>query len=301
MVISLIVPTRNRRETLAHVLPTLARQTADPATYEILLCDYQSADGTRDLVAESSVPHVRLLQADRPGRSAGRNAGLAAARGRFVLFTDADILADAGLVEEHLRAHDRFPGSAIVGCEVRIDSLDEHRDVAANPSRRRHPHGAARRRLPWWFFVTGNASVEREAVVRVGGFDESFSGYGHEDLELGYRLARAGLPIRYHAAAVDYHWHPEPLDDRAAKMRLAGRSTIRFYRKHRDWRILARMGVNPFSLAWHRVLRPDGRTLGACRARAERSPLCRAIVLEHAYLTGVTEALADTSAGACAR
>jgi GT2 family glycosyltransferase len=288
--VSVVVPTRDRCSTLEHVLPTLAAQTLATDAYEILLCDSASTDGTHDLIGRLRIPNLTVVPVNGGERSGARNAGIRAARGPIVLFTDADILADSRLVEEHVRAHRLHGGAAIVGWESRVDSLSDYRDVLAAPERRHRLHPLRPRRLPWFFFLTGNASIERDLLVRAGGFDEAFTGYGHEDLELGYRLHRMGVAIRYHPAAVNYHWHPETFATRCHKMELAGRATVRFYRKHRDWRILLRMGVNPLSLALHALLPPGGRVVRACQARAGASATCREVALQHAYLCGVKAA-----------
>jgi len=295
--VSVVVPTSNRRATLEHVLPTLMHQAYDPAAYEILLCDAGSTDGTRELVDTLRPANLTLLTLPNRGRASARNAGIRQARGEIVLFTDADILADPRLIGEHARAHERHANAAIVGRVVEVGSLDAYRRAAAEPSARSRVHPPRERPLSWLFFVTGSASVRREVLVGAGLFDEASGAYGHEDLELGYRLQRRGVRIIYWPSAVNYHWHPESLDERSAKKRLSGEATIRFYRKHRDWRILVRLGVNPFSLGWHAVLSEDGRVMRACRARAARSRTCRAMVLEHAYLSGVKAALTDWRRG----
>ncbi len=287
--VSVVVPTLNRCDTLAHVLPTLAEQTLPAGAFEILLCDAGSTDGTLDLVARLGLANVRVLQSDGLSRASARNAGIRGARAALVLFNDADILADRELVERHAQAHARHPRSAIVGCEVRVDSLDQYEAARVDPRRRRTLHPAWRRRLPWFFFLTGNASVAREALVRVGMFDEHFTQYGHEDLELGYRLRQSGLQIRYEPTAVNYHWHPETFEARLAKMEASGRATIRLYRKHRDPRILLRMGVNPISWGLHKVLGGD-RAATAWRRHAETSRVARSIALELAYVTGAKAA-----------
>lgn len=291
--LSIIVPTRQRRETLEHVLPTLVRQSCDPSTYEILVCDYASTDGTADLVASCRAPHLRYVAAAAPGRAAGRNAGLRLAAGDIVLFSDADILADHRLVEEHLSAHRRHGPAAIVGWEVMVDSLEDYRACLEDPARRGRLHPSWKRRLSWLFFITGNASAPRDALLRVGGFDETFAGYGHEDLELGYRLSRSGLPIRHHPEAVNFHWHPHTFAERCEKMRLSGMSTMRFYRKHRDLSILARLGVNPVSVGLHACLPSDGAVMRGLGRRVETSRVARSIVLQHAYLSGVAQARAQ--------
>ncbi len=292
--VSVVVPTLNRRSALEHVLPTLACQSFDRNNYEILLCDAGSTDGTRELTDSLRIPNLDLVAVTHSGRAAARNAGIRRSQGRIVLFSDADILADPHLIEEHVRTHERYERAAVVGWEVQVASLDEYRRAETDPAARSRLHPPRERPISWLFFLTGNASVRRDALVEAGMFDESFTAYGHEDLELGYRLQRRGTRIVYQPRAVSYHWHPETVDNRAAKKRLSGAATIRFYRKHRDWRILARLGVNPLSLGWQALLPENGRIIRALTARAPRSRLCRAIVLEHAYLSGVREAMAGS-------
>ena len=225
------------------------------------------------------------------GRAGARNRGIQAASGDIILFTDADILADKNLLYEHARIHSSETNSALVGCEVQINSLAEYRHVLEHPETRRATHRRAHRELPWYFFLTGNASVQREVLIKVGMFDERFLGYGHEDIELGYRLHHAGLPIRYNSAAINYHWHPLSFEEKCEKMRCAGAATVRFYRKYHDWRINWSLGVNPFSLGWHALLPARSRFLRFCDRKATTSPFCRELLLQHHYLTGVKAAL----------
>ncbi len=284
--ISVVIPTLNRCETLEAVLPSLAAQTLPADQYEILLCDAGTDDETSELVSRLRLPNARVLTCRGLARGPSRNVGIRCARGDIVLFTDADIVAEPDLLERHLRTHERHPGSAVVGCEVRVDSLDEIQAMRADPRRRRTLHPGWKRRLSWLFFVTGNASVPRDALVRAGLFDDAITAYGHEDLELGYRLQRHGVAIRYEPHAVNYHWHPETLGARLAKMEASGRATVAMYRKHRDVRVLLWMGVNPVSWGVHAVLARDGG-IERWRRRAEASPLARTVVLQLAYLSGV--------------
>jgi len=71
-------------------------------------------------------------------------------------------------------------------------------------------------RLAWSYGTTGNLSVSRAAIDSIGGFDEAFSGWGLEDTELHYRLARAGLRTRIAADARNYHQN-HARDDTALK------------------------------------------------------------------------------------
>ena len=122
-------------------------------------------------------------------------------------------------------------------------------------------------------------------------FDENFTGYGHEDLELGYRLEKMGVPIRYHPKAINYHWHPVEFEEQCRKMKLAGTSTVRFYNRHRDPLIRLRLGMTPLSLGIHSLISPQGWFLRFCEKRREKSRLCREIILQYNYINGIKEAL----------
>ena len=287
-IISVVIPTFNRRETLENVLPLLAAQTLPADQYELLLCDSGSTDGTLELVAKLAIPNLRhILPAENRGRSGARNAGIRAASGEFVLFTDADILPSPNLLEEHLRLHRSHPHSAVVGLEVQVDSVAEYEQVRDNPyDKGRHMHGRSDKEMSWLFFLTGNASAPRQALLDVGLFDENFTVYGHEDLELGYRLQKAGYTIRYNAAAVNYHWHPVPFEERCDKMRHSGVATRRFYTKHQDRSILLRLGVNPVTLGLHALISGVPGWQARLRSKSMQTGWGRELTLQYYYLCG---------------
>lgn len=291
MKVSIVIPTFNRLETLKVVLRSLLDQTYPAENYEILLCDAGSTDGTREWVEELAAPQLRFLPGADSGRAGARNRGLQHAAGEVVLFTDADIIADPKLVESHALRHQRGPcRRAVVGNEVQVKSLDEYERFRVDPAAHAR-HRPTRKRLPWHYFLTGNASAPRQVLLEVGGFDQAFQGYGHEDLELGYRLQKAGLPIDYAPEAVNYHWHPVPFPEQCSKMYLAGRSTVTFYRKHRDLRICLTMGWNPLAMLWHRLIPKDGWLYRYFESRLEKSHFARELILQHHYLSGIRSAL----------
>lgn len=291
-ILSVVIPTYQRCDSLEWVLPSLLHQTVDENSYEILLCDAGSTDGTAELVNQLNDPRIRFSPGENRGRSGARNRGIAEAKGRLILFTDADIIADKELIASHLARHQQQPGQAAVGCEIQVNNLEEYHRYQMAPARHAR-HKPTRRLLPWHYFLTGNASVSKQTLLDVGGFDEGFTGYGHEDLELGYRLIKSGLQIHYAPEAINYHWHPVGHEEQCQKMQLAGRSTVRFYRKHRDLRIPLQMGMNPLSLGVHALLPRDGWLFRFLSARVRSWKLAREIVLQHYYVTGIKEALAQ--------
>lgn len=306
MDISVVIPTYNRIETLAEVLPTLLDQSLDASSYEIIIADSESTDGTaaflRDVCARTAPGRVRHVPGAYSGRAAARNAGIAAARAPVILFTDADILASPRLLARHLAGHREANGKrvAVVGCELQVRSLEDQRAQRDRPETRKPLHKPSRTRVSWLYFLTGNASARREDLEAVGKFDESFTGYGHEDLELGYRLEKHGVELRYDSDAVNYHWHPVPFDEQIGRSELAGVSTVRFYRKHPDVAVMANLGMTPVSLALHSLLRAAGPLRRAIdrAAASEETPrkntwpyIARQIAYQYHYVTGVKRAL----------
>jgi glycosyltransferase involved in cell wall biosynthesis len=183
--------------------------------------------------------HARHLIAQRAGASAARNAGWRAATARLVLFLGDDMLATPGLVAIHVETHRGHPrlGSAVLGHvrwspELRVTPfmrwLDHgvHFDWATIPE-----SGVA----GWWHFYTANASVKRELLERVDGFDEVNFPFHYEDIELAQRMdAAAGLRPHYRSDAVVEHLHPTTVADWRQRLRGIAVAERRFLERHPD-------------------------------------------------------------------
>ncbi len=291
--ISVVVPTYNRLDTLRHVVPSLVAQDLPRGEFEVVVADSNSTDGTAEYLAEVAREHpfVRHLPGPYSGRASARNAGIEAAQAPIVMFTDADIIASPDLLSRHLAHHVQPGARAVVGMEVQVSSFEDYLAKRADRAKRDPLHGEKSKRLSWLYFLTGNASSPKAELDRVGRFDEDFTGYGHEDLELGYRLQRAGVPIVYEPSAVDYHWHPVPWDEQQQKYELAGRSTVRFYRKHSAFDVQLRLGMTPFSLALHGVVDGVPALKSWIEGGAHKPGFARTLSYQYHYLTGVKAAL----------
>jgi glycosyltransferase involved in cell wall biosynthesis len=292
--LSVVIPTYNRLDTLQYVIPALLAQTVPAEQFEIIVADSLSNDGTAEFLATTALgaPHVRHVPGPYTGRASARNAGIAAATAPLVLFTDADIIAAPDLLERHLARHARPGGPrAVVGLEVQVSSYDEYLRKSRNPSGSDELHPRSRKTLDWLYFLTGNASAPRAELDRVGRFDEDFTGYGHEDLELGYRLKHAGVALEYEPLAVNYHWHPVPFDQQQGRMELAGKSTVRFYRKHPTLGVQAKLGMTPLSLVLHDVVDRAPVLKSWIEKNAAKPGFARTLSFQYHYLTGVKAAL----------
>jgi glycosyltransferase involved in cell wall biosynthesis len=106
-VISVIIATHSRRDLLARTLDALVSQDWAAGEFELIVVDNASTDGTadyvRDLARRLERPAVVLVQEVRSGKTHAVNAGLAAARGDLLVFTDDDVVPEP----QWLRALDR--------------------------------------------------------------------------------------------------------------------------------------------------------------------------------------------------
>src|SRR5665213_3861512 len=103
MIISIIIPTYNRRDVLARTLPTVFGQDFSPELYEVIVVVDGSFDGTVEML-RTYTPRCsfRILDQVNRGPAAARNAGLEVSRGRLVLFLDDDIRCGPDLIKQHV-------------------------------------------------------------------------------------------------------------------------------------------------------------------------------------------------------
>lgn len=231
MILSVVIPTFNKERMLARTLAALRAQVlrGDPE-WEIVVVDDGSSDGTTVLLdGLTGVAGGPELVVVRPqanlGRARARNRGARAARGRWLLFLDDDIVAPAGLVQAHLELLAASPEYGTIGYAVTDPALVDapHFHYLDSRGVARLGSGPA----PARYFVTQNAAVPREAFLAVGGFDESFAAYGFEDMEVAFRLeGDAGIRFRTLPAPVPLHVHHHSLSEYLAKKVESGRESL---------------------------------------------------------------------------
>lgn len=122
--LSVVIPAHNDAAYLQACVASLcAGQTA---SMEIIVVDDGSSDATAQVAAACAAaePRVRVLQQEHAGVSVARNAGLAAARGQYVAFVDADDEVEPGWAWQLLAAAAAGGGPAIVKGEARLQLHD---------------------------------------------------------------------------------------------------------------------------------------------------------------------------------
>ncbi|MCG1053589.1 glycosyltransferase [Mycetohabitans sp. B5] len=191
IIASVVVPTYRRPDLLARCLDALCAQVFDPSTFEILVVDDDRArHSAKDVVhafaqRSSGKPRVRYIPAWRTRGPAGaRNAGWCSAQGAIIAFTDDDTIADPMWLREGCDALARNPMACAVAGRIEVPLGDAPTDYERDASGLAHAE-----------FATANCFVRRDALVRVGGFDERFTRAWREDADLMFVLREQVGPI----------------------------------------------------------------------------------------------------------
>jgi glycosyltransferase involved in cell wall biosynthesis len=231
--ISVVIPTYNNRDVLARTLASVLAQEFRPDRYEVIVLDDGSTDGTDEMMRTIAgpAPIVYRRQENR-GRAAARNAGSRLAQGRTILYLDSDIIAQPDLLSRHHARHAASP--APIGVQGRTLVHPRSKTTAYMKTKELLPDLTVRRRtnLSPYHVITRNLSIRAEDLWAVGGFDESFPGYGWEDIELGLRLQSRGVRFVYEPDALGYHDEVETLERTREKLRQAGEGAVYFWTKH---------------------------------------------------------------------
>ncbi len=195
--ISVIVPVYLQWDLVPALLDTLAAQSLAPEALEIILVDN---GGGQEAGRPAAPANARLIRCTTPGSYAARNAGIAAARGRFLAFTDADCRPQPHWLATLVTAAREEPHVIHAGpIKIRPQTgspnvYEIYEMVRGIPQDRYVARG---------YGVTANLMVDRSIIEKCGAFDATrFSG---GDAEFCRRAGKAGYPIRYVPGAVVEH------------------------------------------------------------------------------------------------
>ncbi len=300
--VSVLIVSWNVRELLLRCLRALPAAVGDDLSYEVIVVDNASSDGTVPALRQA-FPQVKLIaNADNRGFTGGNNQALAAAQGDYLLLLNPDTEAAPGAIAElvhYLQAHAHV---GIVGPQLRYG------DGSVQSSRRRFPglftlfseSTIVQEYLPWlpcfgryvladvpddhpqevdW--IVGAAMLARRQVYEtIGGLDERFFMYS-EEMDWCRRARQAGWAVVYDPAATIVHYEGKSSEQVvAARHCRFFRSRVLYTRKYhgRVWaEVLRRWLLFTFVVQWLREaakwLLGHKRPLRAARMQAYRQVL----------------------------
>jgi GT2 family glycosyltransferase len=225
MIGSIIIPTKDKTSRLKLVLQALESQVGSDIEVIVVFdgCEENTLEEFQKITF--CFEPVLIISQQNIGRAAARNLGISRASGKIIIFLDDDRIPAPDLVEKHMEKH--YTDIVVLGKRKELFYTEEEilllsqndtvrknfsaiikhatSEVTASPLLHKvvtlHPKSPLR----WVPFFTGNVSVAKQDLERVGMFDPEYCGWGFEDVDLGYRLYQVGLPFIYDTTIVNYH------------------------------------------------------------------------------------------------
>jgi len=178
--VSVIIPTYNRRELVARAVKSVINQTY--WNTEIIVVDDGSTDNTKNFL-QSFFPHIKYIYQENRGVSAARNCGVSVSSGKYIAFLDSDDEWMAEFLDKTV--------NYMISGDFRIAQADERwiRNGKHLNKMKKHEKFEGDIFIPSLSLclVTPSAVVmERELFLSYGGFDESLPAC--EDYDLWLRM-----------------------------------------------------------------------------------------------------------------
>ena len=234
--VSVVIPTYRRRDSVERCLRALARQTLPADQYEVIVSIDGSEDGTREMVEALLAPYAlqALWQPNRV-RAAACNAGIAAASGRILVLLDDDMEPDHECLEMHARRHAEDSQLGVVGAAPIVPDQTAPK-AASYVTRKFNHHLESLAEEGYQFklrdFYSGNFSIQRALMNYVGGFDDAFKVYGNEDVELSLRLRAAGVRLVFEPTALAWQHNTKDFASLAQDNVAKGQTAVLLAMKH---------------------------------------------------------------------
>ncbi|MCI0436696.1 MAG: glycosyltransferase, partial [Gemmatimonadetes bacterium] len=249
-VVSVVVATWNRPDSLAACLRALDRQTLARGRYEVIVCDDGSTTPVAQQLATSLAElgkrlTVRVIRQENAGPAAARNLGAGLARGRYLAFTDDDCEPTPDWLNRLLARFDESP-DVLIGGGIR-NGLPSDVHAAATHAIMDYVYADRERRDRPRLFSTSNLSLPRDGFQAIGGFSGVFPDAAGEDYDLCWRWHESGRGAAYAPEAAIVHRHGLTFGMFVRQHFSYGRGLLRM-RRQRSARTGARTGSLAFIL-----------------------------------------------------
>jgi glycosyltransferase involved in cell wall biosynthesis len=194
VLVSVVIPAYNAAPYIGGTLNSVLAQTF--TNYEILVVN----DGSPDTTALESVlqPYqgsIRYIKQENRGPSGARNAGIQAARGKYVAFLDSDDVWLPQHLAQQMELFARDPSLALVYANGLHIAEDKPVGIAFDSTPQSLPVDFDALLAERATVNTSSTVVARQALVEAGMFDERFRRC--EDFDLWLRLAHAGVRMTF--------------------------------------------------------------------------------------------------------
>ena len=189
LTISVVIPVFNSERYLRQCLDRLRGSTL--TDYECIVVDDGSTDASAEVAEQRGATVLRMDR--RRGPAYARNLGAQAATGEILFFIDADVCVAANTLTRVRANFDQDPELvAVMGSYDDAPASQDFLSLYKNLMHCYVHHNSRREACTFW---SGCGAIRRSVFLKHSGFDESYDHPAIEDIELGYRLSRAGEKV----------------------------------------------------------------------------------------------------------
>ena len=207
--ISIITPTYNRSDELKYLFNSLIKQSVSHQTFELIISDDGSTDGTDEIVKtwkNKAKFNVKFITQKNQGPGSARNHGLENCKGDLILFIDSDCEAHPNWIHEIIQqfetvGFDAFGGPD--GAKEDFTMLQKAIDFSMTSFLTTGGiRGHSEKMLSKFHPRTHNMGITREIYNKIGGFGNLRHG---QDIEFSNRIKKSGGNIKFIKDALVYH------------------------------------------------------------------------------------------------
>lgn len=257
--LSIVIPTYNMGDYLERSLNYLSAQNNDfHDLFEVVVVDDGSSDDTGNVADKYAGNFQHFSYNFKPRdntscRAAARNLGISKCTGDHIMFMDSGVIVTPDFVQKQIAFCDAYPNDVLIHHVIGLFASPQHEAMGlleqAGPSTlqqaiaelQKFPIWCDEREeiyelvnndltllpAPWALSWTCALAAPRQKILQIEGFDESFIGWGGEDIDFGFRLHEAGCTFRTVGNSITtVHWPHAPLEPGAKPQ------TPKFHKKH---------------------------------------------------------------------
>ena len=208
-VISVVTPTFNRKEELAHLFNSMKKQTLDPKFFEMIISDDGSTDGTEEYVKNLENKfqfNLSYVSQENLGPGFARNNGVKNSKGELIVFIDSDCEADSNWLKIIFDAYKKNEFDAFGGPDEARDNFLPIQ-IAINFSMTSFLttggiRGHNKNMISKFFPRSHNMGVKKTLFEKIGGFGSLRHG---QDIELSNRIINEQAVVKLLDNAIVYH------------------------------------------------------------------------------------------------
>lgn len=188
--LSVIIPVHNGGTKFKKCLQSLTSSSSAPK--EVIVVSDGDSDGSWRVAEEQGARVIRVPTPEGPARA--RNLGARAAKGDILFFFDADVTIPQDAMSRIVETFQRNPGLAALFGSYDDEPFERNFLSQYKNLFHHYVHQAAKEEAST--FWSGCGAIRREVFLTMGGFEEGYRKPAIEDIDLGYRLRKAGYRVR---------------------------------------------------------------------------------------------------------